>query len=155
MNIFSSWKLTLLVILISISGVLFAQEIGTSVAAEIDPASYVAYTLEKLYETLGMPSSVYAVRGNEAWQDDVVFVYPAIEVYIFEDRVWQVCPASVYNMMIGDTVDTIKTVMGDPLVTTENFLLYQLPSTSWPMMMRINLNDEENAESFFIYRSDF
>lgn len=133
---------------------LHAQDSGNS-EAEIDPASYVGFTLSMLYDELGMPESVYAVRGNESWQDDVVFVYPAIEVYLFKDRVWQVCPVSVYNIKMGDSADTVKTAMGEPLIAAEQYLLYRLPSQAWPMMMRINLNEEGGAASFFIYRSDF
>jgi hypothetical protein len=127
---------------------LFAEE-GT------DPASYVGYTLEKLFAELGMPTSVHAVRGNEAWQDDVVFIYPSIEMYIFKDRVWQVCPISVYNMKIDDNIDHVKTIMGEPLLAAEHYVLYSLQSQAWPMMMRINLNQDGKAASFFIYRSDF
>ncbi len=134
---------------------LYAEEAGGSGLPEADPASYVGLTLEALFKQLGTPKSVYAVRGIEPWQDDVVFVYPTIEIYLFRDRVWQVCPVSVYNMKIGDSINAIKTLMGDPLVGTEKYLLYQLPSQAWPMMLRINLGKEGRAASFFIYRSDF
>lgn len=156
MKVFSSEKFLVLTILLAIiaSRFSYAEENNNS-AAEIDPVSFVGFTLPMLYEKLGMPASVHTVRGNEAWQDDVVFVYPSIEVYIFKDRVWQVCPVSVYNMNIGDSIDQVKTLMGEPLIATERYLLYRLPSQAWPMMFRVNLDQKQKAVSFFIYRSDF
>jgi hypothetical protein len=163
MKVLSRMKFLVLIIMtfIFVESFLYAEESDTSLESEIDPASqtapdtYVGYTLEMLNRELGMPTSVHAVRGNEAWQDDVVFVYPTIEVYLFKDRVWQICPVSVYNMNIGDSIDQLKTIMGEALVETEQYLLYRLPSEAWPMMLRINLNDEGMTASFYIYRSDF
>ncbi len=155
MNAFSSGKFPILIFLTLIAaGSLFAEDNGGPVPPPIDPASYVGFTLEKLFEELGMPVSVHALRGNEAWQDDVVFVYPAIEVYLFKDRVWQLCLLSVYDMKINDSIDQVKAVMGEALIVTEKYLVYQLQSNAWPMMMRINLNEEGRAAAFFIYRSD-
>lgn len=122
---------------------------------ETDPASYIGYTLEMVFKQLGAPKSVHPVRGTEAWQDDVVFVYSSVEIYLFRDRVWQVCPVSVYNMKMGDSSGAVAQVMGKPLLETEKYLLYRLPSQAWPVMLRINLNTEGSVASFFIYRSDF
>ncbi len=157
MNGFFSKRISFLIILtvMTFSGFLFSEENDNALVSEIDPASYVGFTLEMINNQLGMPASVHAVRGDEAWQDDVVFIYPDIEVYIFKDRVWQICPVSVYNMKIGDSIEQIKSIMGEPLVATEQFFLYRLPSQAWPMMFRINLNQDEKAASFFIYRADF
>jgi hypothetical protein len=154
MKVFSSRKFFFFLLLMFFAAVFFlhAQEHNS---AAVDPSSYVGFTLEKLFEELGMPTSVHAVRGNEFWQDDVVFVYPSIEIYIFKDRVWQVCPVSVYNMNMGDSVDQIKMTMGEPLIAAEQYFLYRLPSQAWPMMFRINLDQEKKAASFFMYRADF
>jgi hypothetical protein len=156
MKVFSSGKFLVLFVFVMIfsTDFLFAQELSETESVT-DPASYVGLTLEALFAELGMPTSVHAVRGNESWQDDVVFVYPNIEVYIFKDRVWQICPVSIYNMKMSDSIDQVKIKMGEPLIETEKYLLYKLPSQAWPMMMRINLNEEKLAASFFLYRSDF
>jgi hypothetical protein len=153
MKVFSSPKFLVWAVLVFF--VLADFSYADEISAGNDPASYVGFTLEMLFAELGMPTSVHAVRGMEIWQDDVVFVYPAIEIYLFKDRVWQICPISVYDMKIGDAIDHVKTTMGEPIVSTDQYLLYRLPSQSWPMMLRINLNQEEKAASFFIYRSDF
>lgn len=157
MNGFFSKRISFLIVLtvMVFSGFLFSEENDNAFVPEIDPASYVGFTLEMINDRLGMPVSVYAVRGDEAWQDDVVFMYPDIELYIFKDRVWQISPASAYNMEIGDSIEQVKSIMGEPLVATEQFLLYRLPSQAWPVMFRINLNQEKKAASFYIYRADF
>jgi hypothetical protein len=154
MKVFSSCKFSISVLMIIIAAASFlpAQE---NASAEIDPASYAGFTIQNLNDELGMPTSVHAVRGNEAWQDDVVFVYPSIEVYLFKDRVWQVCPVSVYDIKRGDSIDQVKNLISEPLIATEQYLLYRLKSLAWPMMFRINLDQEGKAESFFIYRADF
>jgi hypothetical protein len=159
MKVFSSRTFFVFFILCAViaAGFLSAEETEASALPDSPaaPYAYLGFTLEMLFGELGMPTSVHAVRGNEAWQDDVVFVYPSIEVYLFKDRVWQICPVSVYNMKIGDSIDQVKSMMGEPLVSTEQYLLYRLPSQAWPVMMRININEVGTAASFFIYRSDF
>jgi hypothetical protein len=37
----------------------------------------------------------------------------------------------------------------------EGYLLYALPSRSWPLQLRMNLDDNGRISAMYIYRSDF
>ncbi|MDR3146416.1 MAG: hypothetical protein LBU21_09065, partial [Treponema sp.] len=63
-------------------------ELSAQEGDEVDPASRIGLSLDELVAGRGVPESVYAVRGGEDWQDDVVFVYPDGDYYIYRDRVW-------------------------------------------------------------------
>ncbi|MDR2782467.1 MAG: hypothetical protein LBB48_01255 [Treponema sp.] len=119
-----------------------------------NPADLVGLTLEELHSKFGLPQKVYAVRGREAWQDDVVFVYPAIDCYIFEDHVWQVGVQAAYGVKTGDGRAHIKEILGEKTYDFDGGLLLKLPSGSWEMMMRVNFDAYGKAAAIFIYRSD-
>lgn len=119
-----------------------------------DPASLIGMTLPDLIKNYGVPKNVYAVRGVEIWQDDVVFVYDRIEFFIYGNRVWQVKVRSAYNIKNGDNRTAVGRVMGEGR-NFEGYTLYQLPGKAWPLMLRINWDTSGRAEGLYIYRSDF
>ncbi|MCL1812583.1 MAG: hypothetical protein FWG29_03570 [Treponema sp.] len=119
-----------------------------------DPASLIGMTLPDLIKNYGVPKNVYAVRGVEVWQDDVVFVYDRIEFFIYGNRVWQVKVRSAYNIKNGDNRTAVGRVMGEGR-NFEGYTLYQLPGKAWPLMLRINWDTSGRAEGLYIYRSDF
>jgi len=47
-----------------------------------DPFSFVGMKVAELVERFGPPIAVFAVRGNEIWQDDVVFRYTGVDFYM-------------------------------------------------------------------------
>ena len=119
-----------------------------------DPASLIGMTLPDLIKNYGVPKNVYAVRGVEIWQDDVVFVYDRIEFFIYGNRVWQVKVRSAYNIKNGDNRTAVGRIMGEGR-NFEGYTLYQLPGKAWPLMLRINWDTSGRAEGLYIYRSDF
>jgi hypothetical protein len=119
-----------------------------------DPSLYIGFTLSDLIGRYGNPKQVYAVRGVEPWQDDVVFVYDAGEFYVFGNRVWQLKLRSAYNVKDDDAKTAVVRVLGDGR-DFEGFTLYQLPAKTWPLMLRINWNTSGRVAGIFIYRSDF
>jgi len=119
-----------------------------------DPASLIGMTLSDLLKNYGAPKNVYAVRGIEAWQDDVVFVYDNIEFYIFGNRVWQLKVRSAYNVKDGDSRAVVGRVIGEGR-NFEGYTLYQLPGKAWPLTLRINWDLSGRAAGLYIYRSDF
>ncbi|MDR2194401.1 MAG: hypothetical protein LBP19_08050 [Treponema sp.] len=135
-----------------------AQETGAPPLAEAEsPAGLVGLRLEELYATFGVPQKVYAVRGQEPWQDDVVFVYQGVDCYIFEEHVWLVSVPAAYGVNVGDTRTRIQETLGERGGTVYEFpdsLLFKLPSASWEMMMRVNFDEAGKAKAVFIYRSD-
>jgi hypothetical protein len=98
---------------------------------------------------------MHAVRGNEAWQDDVVFVYDTIELYWFRDRVWQVRANSSYGIRAGDSRETVISLLGEPLQRLERDLVFQLPSRAWPLRLRVRFAEKGGVADLFLYRGDF
>jgi hypothetical protein len=122
---------------------------------EEDPVTAVGMTLAMVYARYGIPESVYAVRGAEEWQDDVVFVYNDWDLYIYQDRVWQVGLKSAYGISLGDPGGVVSLVLGDGVEVYRGYMLYPLPSRSWPLHLRIDLDAVGKVGAIFVFRSDF
>jgi len=116
--------------------------------------SNIGLRLEDVFLRYGAPNTVHAARGNEYWQDDVVFVYNEWDFYIFRDRVWQIGLKSAYGMKIGDPKVAALLVLGDKAQDKEDYLLYPLTGSAWPLSLRVNLNAGK-ISGIFIYRADF
>ena len=123
--------------------------------AQEEPHSFVGMTLSGLIGRFGPPDEVRAARGAEVWQDDVVFVYPAGEFYVYKDRVWQVSLAAAYGLSLGDPKPAALLVLGNEAVDMGNYLFYPLPAAAWPMTMRVIFSDAGIVTAIFVYRSDF
>jgi len=62
----------------------FALQAGQA----LELAEIVGMELEKAYKDFGGPAEVFTVRGEEEWQDDVVFYYDShFYLFWFENRV--------------------------------------------------------------------
>ena len=124
-------------------------------AQQAQPHSFVGMKLEELIDRYGPPKTVYAARGSESWQDDVVFEYDQGDFYIYRDRVWQVGLTSVYGIALGDPKPAALLVLGDRAEDRGNYMLFPLPDGGWPLMLRINFSDAGLVSAIFIYRPDF
>jgi hypothetical protein len=122
--------------------------------AETDPVSLVGLNLETLVGRCGVPRSVYAVRGLEEWQDDVVFSYPWADLYVYNDHVWQVKPEAVFGFRAGDHKAAVLLVFGDAAVDYGGYLLCRLEPSGWPMMLRCSVDGAGKITAIYIYRSD-
>ena len=122
--------------------------------APADPASYIGLTLTELIARFGIPKSVYASRGLEDWQDDVVFVYNEGEFYIYKDRVWQIGIKEAYLIKAGDPRPAVDLSFGEALFSGSDFTVFTLAGKSWPMYLRFNFDSNGRVAMIFIYRSD-
>jgi len=120
-----------------------------------DEFSFVGLRLAELIELFGTPKTVFAARGNELWQDDVVFQYDAGDFYIYRDRVWQVRLSSVRGISVRDRKQVALLVMGDDVQDMGDHLLLPVYGNSWPMMFRVNINQAGLVSAIYIYRSDY
>ncbi|MDR0473887.1 MAG: hypothetical protein LBH43_09500 [Treponema sp.] len=123
-------------------------------AEEPDPASYIGMSIAELLDRFGTPRSVYALRGLEEWQDDVVFVYNAGDFYILKDRVWQVRLNSAYRIRSGDQNAVVYLSLGDAAFNGKDFAVFSLKGKNWPMSLRCNFDSAGKITAIFIYRSD-
>lgn len=120
-----------------------------------DPSVLLGATLDYVVSSFGSPDSVKSVRGPEAWQDDVVFIYDTVELYWFQDRVWQVRTNAAYGLRAGDSRDTVLAALGEPLKRYESDFVYQRPSRAWPLRLRLRFGENGGVSDFYLYRADF
>jgi hypothetical protein len=114
----------------------------------------IGLSLEDLVLRFGVPKTVHAARGDEAWQGDVVFVYGELDFYIYRDRVWQIGLKSGYGMKIGDVKAAALLVLADKAQDRGDYLLYPLTGGAWPLSLRVNFNAGK-ISGMFVYRTDF
>jgi hypothetical protein len=120
-----------------------------------DTFSYVGLKVAELIERFGPPTAVFAARGNERWQDDVVFQYTGGDFYIFKDRVWQVKLSTALGIDVGDLKQAALLVLGAKAQDLGDYLLMPVSGKDWPLMLRININSTGRVAAIFIYRPDF
>jgi hypothetical protein len=103
----------------------------------------------------GVPQSVYALRGVEEWQDDVVFVYDQVDFYVYKDRIWQLGVYAAYNIKVGDPRGTVFLVLGEQIQNFEDHIIFPLPGRGWPLALRVNFDASGLVSAIFVYRPDF
>ncbi len=133
---------------------------GMTVLPE-DPTGLLGYTVSRLVAELGAPAKVYAVRGEEAWQDDVVFDYAAgFSFFLYEDHVWQILVSPSYGFPVfgflpGSAAERIVSMLGSPSSASETMVEWILPAEAWPVRLRGRLGDNGDISELYLYRADF
>jgi len=120
-----------------------------------DPFSLVGMKLAELIDRFGAPAAVYAARGNEVWQDDVVFRYENADFYIAKDRVWQVKLSTALGINSGDPKQAALLVLGAKAQDKGDHLLMPVSGKDWPLVFRVNVNSAGRVAAIYIYRPDF
>jgi hypothetical protein len=116
--------------------------------------------LPQAVESFGLPISMFALRGERDWQDDVVFFYPDYRYhYWYEDRVWQVrydhrFAGDVGGARPGMSVADLTSVFGEPHYIGEDSLYYDLVDRGFPVRARFFFKDGA-VYDIYLYRSDF
>jgi len=136
-----------LILLTSLS--LWAQDNGD------ERLSFIGMTLEDLIGRFGTPKSVIVARGNENWQDDVVFQYTEGDFYIYVDRVWQVRLASAFGISNRDRKAAVLRTLGNMAEDRGDHVLFSISASNWPLMLRVNFNNSGQVNAIYLYRSDF
>jgi hypothetical protein len=116
--------------------------------------SNIGLKLEDLFQRFGAPKTVHAARGDEDWQDDVVFIYNEGDFYIYRDRVWQIGLKSGYGVKIGDPKAAALLVFADKAQDNGDYLLYPITGGAWPLSLRINFTAGK-ISGIFVFRTDF
>jgi hypothetical protein len=119
-----------------------------------DIISNIGLKLEDLLTRFGTPKAVHAVRGDDSWQDDVVFVYNEWDFYIYRDRVWQIGLKSGYGVKIGDSKAAALLALADKARDNGDYLLYPITGNAWPLSLRVNFTAGK-ISGMFVYRTDF
>jgi hypothetical protein len=119
-----------------------------------DPSKLIGLTLVVLIGRFGVPGAVYSARGNEVWQDDVVFMYDAGDFYVYKDHVWQVSLKNAYGIKVGDSQSSATQAIRWPMQTRGDSVLCSLSGLAWPLTLRIDFADSV-VSVIRLYRSDF
>jgi hypothetical protein len=120
---------------------------------EEDPSSLLGMDLNAASALFGFPEAVYAVRGDEPWQDDVVFKYSeGYSFFWFRDRVWQIrfdgnYRGPVFGLFKGNGKDKALSLLGTPLFQTEDSLVFELPDRGYPVRLRVVFAAAKGANS--------
>lgn len=117
--------------------------------------------------TLGSPESVYPLRGESAWQDDVIFYYPNhLYLFFYNNKVWQIRTDYRYtDSVLGISAwmkrsDT-QAILGKSDYSDDGEDIYANPAgitrleTGYPLRMRLLFNDSDILQDIYLYRSDF
>jgi len=127
---------------------------GCTLVDEPDPAAFVGLTLDELFHRFGVPGSVFAARGIEEWQDDVVFVYEQGDFYLYRNRVWQVGVKTLRGINTGDPQVVVSLALGANAQIQGDSIFYPLTNRPWPMMLRCDFDSESRVQAIFVYRAD-
>jgi len=116
--------------------------------------SLVGLKLSDLIANFGPPGTVYAARGVELWQDDVVFQYTGKDFFIYKDRVWQVKFSSVFGISLNDPKQAAILKLGATAVDNGDHALLPISGGDWPLMIRVNFSNGL-VSAIYVYRSDY
>jgi len=141
-------------ILIFAALLIIAPHLWSQQGGNDDIVSNIGLRLEDLFMRFGAPRTVHAARGDEDWQDDVVFVYNEWDFYIYRDRVWQIGLKSGYGVKIGDPKAAAVLALADKAQDKGDYLLYPITGGVWPLSLRVNFNSGR-ISSIFVYRTDY
>ena len=152
---FSPKGRSLLLVFFLLSLPLLSAQSSQEAGGLVDPASLVGLTLDELISRFGTPRSVYAARGLEEWQDDVVFVYEQGDFYIYKDRVWQLGLKAARGLKAGDSRGVVFLILGSKAESRGDSIFFSLDEKPWPLMLRCDFDSEGKLVVIFIYRPDF
>ena len=119
--------------------------------------------LESAYGALGAPSMVFSHRGEEEWEDDVVFYYENhIYLFWFRNKVYQVRVDERYahdffGLRMGIpkifAANSLRKV-GKFMQEVDNSIIFHLIGYQYPLRVRA-IFQQGVLNDFYIYRSDF
>jgi hypothetical protein len=144
-----------LLLFLGVFSLLPAQESPPPEGEISEPEGLIGLTLEGVYSRFGVPREVYAVRGAEEWQDDVVLVYPQGDFYVYRDRVWQLGIPAARGIRVGDSRRAVLLALGQEDREGEDCFLFPINGRPWPISLRINMGSSGLVSEIFVYRSDF
>ncbi|MDR1447105.1 MAG: hypothetical protein LBI90_09460 [Treponema sp.] len=122
--------------------------------ADSGPENLVGLDLTELFSRFGVPKEVYSARGAQEWQDDVVFVYPEGDFYLYRDRVWQVGVKNFREIRIGDSRPAAILSLGEGVREFSDSVICSLRQSPWPLDVRLNFNSAGAVSAIFLYRPD-
>lgn len=129
---------------------------------ELDLPALVGLTLPQALERFGPPEQVFAVRGEESWQDDVVFYYREhLYLFWYQNRVWQARLDEHHAggflawraLTMGRSREEVLGLLGPPMRELGESLVYHLEDRGYPVRLRLYFREGRLAD-VYCYRGD-
>jgi hypothetical protein len=133
----------------------------------ISPDELLGLTPEEAYQKMGVPIEIFPMRGENEWQDDVVF-YHDNHVYLFwfKNRVWQFradkrFEGTILGLKIGLNRKAVNKMFGKPFKKNDFSEIYLNPKgitryeTGFPVRLKIFYDENNMTSDIYIYRGDF
>ncbi len=126
----------------------------------VSESAMLGLMIPQVLEEYGSPQRLFSIRGDESWQDDVVFFYNGfVYFYWFEDRVWQVRfdhrhNGTVAGVKMGQTFDEVIAALGSPHYVGSNEIFFDAQDRGFPIRLRLVFEDDR-LHDLYLYRSDF
>jgi hypothetical protein len=136
---------------------LFGGSLGAQEA--LDLPALIGLSLEEVHQSLGVPAEIYALRGPEPEQDDVVFYYPShLYLFWFENRVWQArvdrrFSGRVFSLAMGSSRQQVIETMGRPILEFSDSLVFHIEDRGYPIQARLYF-DEDGLADVYCFRGD-
>jgi len=125
-----------------------------------DPTCLIGMDPSQALAALGAPREIFAWRGEEPAEDDIVFFYPDFRyVFWFQSRVWQVrfdhrYEGTVLGFSIGMDRDEVLALGEGKLQEAGDSLYLALDTGPYPVRVRLAMIDDRIAD-IYVYRSDW
>jgi hypothetical protein len=139
-----------------------AQDLPAPAQPALDLAAIVGLTLPEAFARFGPPQQVFAARGQESWQDDVVFFYPGhLYLFWYQDRVWQARVdehhgggfLAARGLAMGARREEVLGLLGPPMRELGDSLVYHLEDRGYPVRLRLYFREGLLADAY-CYRGD-
>ena len=139
-------------------------------------AAWIGLDIDTALRSFGTPSSIFPLRGKEAWQDDVVFAWDDLELFWFQNRVWQLRFFALDSLNRASGLKEVRAVLGEPLFDHGSSWIYQVGGFAWPLRLRVDFSAKDGSRdtaasrsnsdlasggedalllAFYLYRADF
>jgi hypothetical protein len=131
-------------------------------APGLDLPALVGLTLAQASRLYGSPEQVFCARGQESWQDDVVFYYPGhLYLFWYQDRVWQARVDEHHEggflasraLAMGERREEVLAALGPPMRELGDALVYHLEDRGYPVRLRLYFREGLLADAY-CYRGD-
>ena len=128
----------------------------------LDLPALVGLTLPEAFQLFGAPEQVFAARGQESWQDDVVFYYPGhLYLFWYQNRVWQARVDEHHaggflasgGLAMGRSREEVLGLLGPPMRELGESLVYHLEDRGYPVRLRLYFREGLLADAY-CYRGD-
>jgi len=129
-------------------------------AEGVDPVRFIGLDPQAAISALGSPQEIFAFRGADEKQDNVVFFYPDFfYLFWFRNRVWQVrfdmrFAKPVFGLSLGMKEEEVEGVCTRPLVPSGNSLYFDIDGEGYPLRVRL-IFSAGILSDMYVYRSDY